>query len=257
MNFLSNALHGSTTMVSLLIGQILVVSSLALMTIWLLVKRARFGPPAGLEFAGAKFVGISSTIVASPATESNVVDQSALVLELEQRCAHLIAENQSFAGIKAEYTALQEKIKFLESKLLEYEILQEEIGTLSMLKLENEKLKKEISKLQEEVEKRVRANRIPPESPSHSKGEPEIEASEIKAEPTLLVQAEAENTEDIEPTAGPAPENTAPHSTALYHEPKVGVIGPTAAVGAGGLDGLLNEIEALTAEVTKDSHTKS
>ena len=40
--------------------------------------------------------------------------------------------------------ALKEKVKFLESKLLEYEILQEEIGALSGLKIENEKLKKEL-----------------------------------------------------------------------------------------------------------------
>ena len=42
---------------------------------------------------------------------------------------------------------LQQKVGFLESKLLEYEIVQEEIANLSLLKLENEKLREEIVKL--------------------------------------------------------------------------------------------------------------
>ena len=43
--------------------------------------------------------------------------------------------------MKEKNKALQDKVQYLEQKLLEYEILQEEISTLSVLKLENEKLK--------------------------------------------------------------------------------------------------------------------
>lgn len=69
---------------------------------------------------------------------------SELSRDLEQKLSQLELEKLQNKQVIEESKGLQDKVKFLESKLLEYEILQEEIGALSALKHENEQLKRKL-----------------------------------------------------------------------------------------------------------------
>lgn len=75
-----------------------------------------------------------------------------------------------------EAAALRDKVRYLESKLLEYEIVQEEISTLGTLKNQNEELKQQIAQLEEKLRPRTAApapTSVPAASPpSGGPGEP-------------------------------------------------------------------------------------
>lgn len=67
---------------------------------------------------------------------------------LEQKIKDLSHENENLRLLSSESQSLKEKVKFLESKVIEYEIIQEEMSILPMLKAENERLKKELGAVQ-------------------------------------------------------------------------------------------------------------
>lgn len=81
----------------------------------------------------------SSEAVPAAATQSN---PSALSAE------EAAAKEQALASLNEESAGLKDKVKYLESRLMEYEIVQEEISSLGALREENEKLKSELFKLQ-------------------------------------------------------------------------------------------------------------
>jgi len=117
----------------LLVFQILVVTGLVLALISLVVRRTR-----------------EAHALASPESASNqnyvqtVVVDDGRVKDLEAKLGLLEDENSKLKASGGDTKSLKEKVKYLESKLLEYEILQEEIGTLSALKVENEQLKQQL-----------------------------------------------------------------------------------------------------------------
>ncbi|MCB0418502.1 MAG: hypothetical protein KDD39_12695 [Bdellovibrionales bacterium] len=80
------------------------------------------------------------------------------------------------------YYAFKDKIKYLESKLLEYEILQEEIGTLSGLKMENEHLKNKLDSIEKQMAE-AQAAPTPPaaKEPPAKKAVPEAPPAEVPA----------------------------------------------------------------------------
>lgn len=129
MHAIAETLQGAYAFI--LIFQIVVVTVLFLTLLGLVVRRLRT-VQAQEEIAE----GIVSTI--DPAT---LADLEAL----REKINALQAENEASRALGDENKTLIEKVRYLESKLLEYEILQEEIGTLSALKIENEKLKSELA----------------------------------------------------------------------------------------------------------------
>ncbi len=74
-------------------------------------------------------------------------EQAEKIRALETQVLELDLGGASLTQAMDKSKALEEKVKYLEQKLLEYEILQEEISTLSVLKNDNEKLKSQILQL--------------------------------------------------------------------------------------------------------------
>lgn len=130
----------------LLICLILIVTGLFLSLLWLIVKRTKEAGTFAL--AGATLDGpvvtapvdailpqIDTAELESLHKENQKLKDKVQVLEEE-------IKNSGSAGDRAK--ELNDKVQYLESKLLEYEILQEEIGNLSTLKIENEQLKQKL-----------------------------------------------------------------------------------------------------------------
>lgn len=104
----------------LLIFQIFVVTALFLLLVVMVVRR--------IKNEALQTSGLVTTTTGHAITSEDVAPLHARIKELEQ-------ENQRLGqSPNANAAELQEKITFLESKLLEYEILQEEIGSLGNLK---------------------------------------------------------------------------------------------------------------------------
>lgn len=132
----------------LLIALILIVSGLFLSLLWLIVKRTK-------DVAEATSTAVLDTgaLVATPVVaDPSAIAASSAELEsvrtenqsLKAKIETLENEIKGSLGATDRAKELNEKVQFLESKLLEYEILQEEIGTLSSLKIENEQLKQRL-----------------------------------------------------------------------------------------------------------------
>lgn len=128
MNSFFGVLQGSYAY--LLIFQIVVVTGLLLVLLWLIARRIRE-------------VGQPETVPAVPDATLSALSkaQSEKILGLETQIQELEKGGAGLVQLKEKNKALSDKVQYLEQKLLEYEILQEEISTLSVLKLENEKLK--------------------------------------------------------------------------------------------------------------------
>jgi len=126
MDSLVEILRGSYSWI--LIFQILLVTALFLGILYLWVQRIVAANTENEEETG---------------TEAEVSTEALAELEgLREKVEKLQDQPNPLAN---ENKGLKEKVRYLESKLLEYEILQEEIGTLSALKLENEQLKKQVT----------------------------------------------------------------------------------------------------------------
>jgi DNA repair exonuclease SbcCD ATPase subunit len=139
MHSIAQALHGSYAY--LLIFQVILVASLTMVLLALIVRRIKFAA-----------VGISDDF------SSDLDVARRRITELEQEIQTLgsttgpVASTDEIKELMEAKRSQSEKIKYLESKLLEYEILQEEISTLVALKNENEKLKETMVKLQKQME---------------------------------------------------------------------------------------------------------
>lgn len=135
MEIFLNVLQG--TYAYLLIFQILVVTVLLLALLWLVVRRTKESALYGGHATALPFTSLGHD--GQPTTNTIVAYSGASLT------GGLLADAEVPPAAPATPAAqLQEKVKYLESKLLEYEILQEEISTLSALKVENEELRKKL-----------------------------------------------------------------------------------------------------------------
>lgn len=128
MHAIAESLQGAYAFI--LIFQIVVVTLLFLTLLALVIRRLRRS-----QVDEESAVGEGSYLDANAVAELGA---------LKEKIASLQSDPEGVKAIHDENKTLSEKIRFLESKLLEYEILQEEIGTLSALKIENEKLRSEL-----------------------------------------------------------------------------------------------------------------
>lgn len=120
----------------LLVLQIVIVSALLLFLLWLIARRLRELPETEPRSAEVPH----DVIRLSREQASKIEQLEAQVAELDRGGAGLVQAAEK-------NKALEDKVRYLEQKLLEYEILQEEISTLSVLKVENEKLKVQVLSL--------------------------------------------------------------------------------------------------------------
>lgn len=214
----------------ILIFQIIVVTGLFVFFLWMMAQRSKSAYLGNTIDAGAVAAGAAASGVTPSEWQ-----------QLKEKCAKLEEENAKATALKEEYEGLLQKVKFLESKLLEYEILQEEIGTLSSLKVENEKLKSELQVLQREI--------------ASSKGAP--------ITPPIIPPMPAPGAETAPP---PAPEGIADLPTSVPNmdfstanptpaEVSVGAeataealpdVAPPPIAADDGLEGLLKQIDSLT-----------
>ncbi len=142
MDAIARVLHGSYAY--LLIFQILLVASLALVALSLIVRRLKFSLAGAGEIPTASLAEVAEV---RSQMEGFRIERDALIEKISG--LESSKDEAATAGPLAEQNrGLNEKVKFLESKLLEYEILQEEIGALSVIKVENEKLKKRVYELE-------------------------------------------------------------------------------------------------------------
>jgi hypothetical protein len=202
----------------ILVLQIIAVSGLFLSLLWLLVQRIKESPRESLP-------GVTAVPTAQVTAPELVAAAGAVSIDQEAN-QELLTENQN----------LNDKLKYLESKLLEYEILQEEIGTLSSLKIENEQLKSKLMELESNLTPASAPLIEPPEKVST----PFVDHSPGPGPSEIAVGATFDP-----PVQEPLPEPQAVQlpadvSEASHSEPStlVNASDPS-------LDGLLREIDAL------------
>jgi hypothetical protein len=140
----------------LLVAQILIVSSLLLSLIWIFIQRAQQGELERAE-QGALLEVAKVPTPAPFESPAPVVEKTAVPAATPERSASpdlatpavaLNKENEAeIQKLSAESEGLKDKVRYLESRLMEYEIVQEEISNLGALRSENEKLKEELMKL--------------------------------------------------------------------------------------------------------------
>lgn len=135
MNSFIRSLPGSYAY--LLVFQIVIVTVLLLFLLWLIARRLREVPapePAGVAVPDESMIRLSR-------------EQATKIEALENQVAELDKGGATLVQAAEKNKALEDKVRYLEQKLLEYEILQEEISSLSLLKVENEKLKAQVLSL--------------------------------------------------------------------------------------------------------------
>jgi hypothetical protein len=93
-------------------------------------------PSAG-EVKAVVTGGGSGASGASPSANASAANNAATSALLAERDAEV-------QKLSTESAAMKDKIRYLESRLMEYEIVQEEISNLAALRSENEKLKQEL-----------------------------------------------------------------------------------------------------------------
>lgn len=236
MEVIYGAIHGAYAY--LLIFQILVVTALFLTLLWLIVKRTRDGAlyagaeafdstqmtaTLGAPAAAAAYAANAAQAAAGEATSANAAEQPAA-------SAASAVDHEKLRKSEEDNNALAEKVKFLESKLLEYEILQEEIGALGALKTENERLKQRLVALEQ-------GGGAVPAAPSAeaATSEPDGQSPQQLAEQLASAfDTKALFTAEAAPSA-PAPAET-PATTAESAPAKK----------AANLDDLLSQIDSLT-----------
>lgn len=220
MKLLISALQDSVMFLVLLGAQVIIVASLAMTALWLYFKRLKASvvEEAGLEAES------SDDPVSQPLAEVNEIHLS-LIRDLESKIAGLekekleLTSSSSSQDLEAEKQKTQElkklneeivqKAQGLESKLLEYEVIKDEIGLLSTVKTENQKLKETVSELESQISKWQNEKSV--EAKVEMKEEPKVDSPKVEEfQPINQIAAAA----DADP----------------------------------GIEGLLNEIEALTSE---------
>ncbi|MCB0405960.1 MAG: hypothetical protein KDD51_14355 [Bdellovibrionales bacterium] len=206
-----HAIEGPFTYV--VIAEVSVICALFLALVYLIVKRT-LQPVAGYSGVSALPQASLAVPAKSPETEEKVEANVGSKGALEPTEEELL--KKGYPDV-ATYYAFKDKIKYLESKLLEYEILQEEIGTLSGLKMENEHLKNKLDSMEKQIAEAktkaapVSASPPPPasvpanvEKKSHSseadliRDDDEADKRQQKpADPTTLVTAVVANQKEI------------------------------------------------------------
>lgn len=227
----------------LVIFQVLVVAMLMLALLWLVMRRTLERDTSARPYVVAPPVPApvvdlppSVPIVeAAPPPPVAVAPEPPPVVDLPPPVeAPVVAEAPPVSADGADLgddssastRSLKDKIKYLESKLLEYEILQEEIGTLSGLKMENEHLKAKVLKLEKKLGgfiKDEKSKGMAAEEPLSGEGqEPTFEGMKATEEPKA-------------PAAEPAVAEVA----ATAEAPEGSTEGPS-------LEGILRQIDDLT-----------
>jgi hypothetical protein len=213
----------------LLTVQIIIVTGLFMVLLALIVRRIRLA-------AETKVAQSQPSAPVQAATEqlANTIEQSVqAVAAIQEKVTSLEQAPPPTESTPAPEgnRNLEEKVRYLDSKLLEYEILQEEISSLSALKIENEQLKSKLKEFE---------GGSPPQTQGDAKlaeMETPVLQEETKLEPTFdskeTLAAAAEVREEPTPSA-PEPPEPEPE------EP------PPGASGSDTLESLLDQIDALT-----------
>lgn len=173
MSLIWNGIQGGYAF--LLVAQILIVSGLVLSLLYLVVKRT-MDTGAGLS-AGREMM-MSQAAEVSAEVSPGLAAAGATGLPSTAEPAPTRPVDADIEKVYHDKKNLEDKVKFLESKLLEYEILQEEISTLSALKVENENLKLKMQQLgsdpmaQPKIDDKLIFDPPKPEATTASAGEP-------------------------------------------------------------------------------------
>ncbi len=136
---------------TLLVSQVIIVTSLALTALWLYLKRMRNEDASEAEDSMGNSAGISKEFLSE-------LQQKIATLEKEKE-AYLNSDSIQLLGAEKLRTeelqkinqVTEDKLKSLETRILDYEVLKDEIGQLTQYKKENEKLKLELELLQKQV----------------------------------------------------------------------------------------------------------
>lgn len=130
----------------LLICLILIVTALFLSLLWLIVKRTKeaggMALATGVDGQASVTAPVDAILPQIDSAEHEAMQKENQ--KLKEKLAVLEDDIKNASGATDRAKELNEKVQYLESKLLEYEILQEEIGNLSSLKMENEQLKQKL-----------------------------------------------------------------------------------------------------------------
>ncbi|MEZ4751094.1 MAG: hypothetical protein R3B54_10870 [Bdellovibrionota bacterium] len=167
-----HAIEGPFTYV--VIAEVSIICALFLALLYLIVKRT-LQPIEG--YAGVAVM--PQPAIAVPAAEVSDVEEKVEANAGSKGAAEPTEEELLQKGYPdvATYYAFKDKIKYLESKLLEYEILQEEIGTLSGLKMENEHLKNKLDSMEKQISEAKAAVETAAKEITPTEPEPKVEPS--------------------------------------------------------------------------------
>ncbi len=236
MKVLISALQDSVLFFTLLGTEVLIVSTLSLTALWLYFKRLKNTviEEAGLQ-AEENFSSVESL------NEINEV-HLALIRDLEAKISALELEkiefmsSDSYKNLEKEKKKIEElkilnqetteKVQGLENKLLEYEVIKDEIALISQVKIENQNLKEAVSNLEAQISKLELENKTAPKQEILEQSSVDPIETDVQG-----IEASAANLEGT-----------------LEKIEEIANVPPITPVSDSGLEGLLNEIEALTAE---------
>ncbi len=241
----------------LLIFEIVVVSLLFLTFLWMLVRRIREAEATDeVELSPSPRIETAQPQPTVPAAVAAVVEANKTLQDLKTQITVLEEEPGKADSLNHLNEELREKVRYLESKLLEYEILQEEIGTLSTLKAQNEELRQQL----------VLSGKTPPNPTSEGERTPSepstmnsgtavgvesADRGDYQKEPILsstfssTPPSESEpKKDDLHEMTVSFSEKTIPHPTSQA-EPVKQASAPEA-VSIAGLEKLLSQIDELT-----------
>lgn len=147
MELIFHSIQGVASL--LVIFQVLIVCGISLGLIAILIKKTKASydvslPANSLPTSSEGSVPLVEGKSFPVDTESDKKEVESLRLKIKS----LEEENEKNKLEKSDSSGVQDKVRYLETKLLEYEILQEEISTLSSLKNENEQLKLRIQEFE-------------------------------------------------------------------------------------------------------------
>ncbi len=218
----------------LLVLEILVVTTLFLTFLWMLVRRVK---EAGNTMDTVLPMAAPGPEARTFTQENSLAEMNDAQRTLQELKTQVTALDTPEAAPSDELSKLndelRDKVKYLESKLLEYEILQEEIGTLSTLKAENEDLRQQLVGF----ENAGRASVVLGASEPSSIGARAVPLEEAKIEPSFQsVSPSSESIVDkVEDLLAPQA-NAAKETAAAAPE----------SAGIAGLEKLLAQIDELT-----------
>jgi hypothetical protein len=262
MKYLSTTLQGSVGFFLVLIVQVLIVAGLSLTALWLYFKRLKENATqeADLAALGGSLMSQEAQATSVPLSSpdiSRALPETApptLVSDSHSTQAPGVIGNESNLS-ELEKINLEniEKIKGLELKLLEFEVLKDEIGQISKLKAENASLKAETQQLKAQMEQSL-------EPATRESSENRRNDSQATESQTVAPTQTGQGANVVSLDAAPAEiSQESPNAHVVQTPPAIlnpEIVSPEAAVDPH-LEGLLNEIEALTAESKEPSRKKA